>query len=216
MPVVVFGNFTTCWKTETRRRFETGFTSTRTVLTATDRFRHIRLTRPARSLADGQGSFEAIGYGAWWNLPALPKFNTDCPEVREFLLSVAEYWVEFGIDGWRLDVANEIEDDAFWREFRQRVRAINSETYIVGEVWGEAQHWLHGDMWDAVMNYPLTAACLGFFGGHYLDLEEVQRPIKFQSCAALQRPGIRRRNSASGLDLPDTDYRSAVESAGQP
>jgi cyclomaltodextrinase len=133
----------------------------------------------ARSLADGQGSFEAIGYGAWWNLPALPKFNTDCPEVREFLLSVAEYWVEFGIDGWRLDVANEIEDDAFWREFRQRVRAINSETYIVGEVWGEAQHWLHGDMWDAVMNYPLTAACLGFFGGHYLDLEEVQRPSSF-------------------------------------
>ncbi len=133
----------------------------------------------ARSLADGQGSFDAIGYGAWWNLPALPKFNTDCPEVREFLLSVAEHWVEFGIDGWRLDVANEIEDDAFWREFRQRVRTINPETYIVGEVWGEAQHWLHGDMWDAVMNYQVTAACLAFFGGTQLDLEQVRQPSSF-------------------------------------
>lgn len=130
-------------------------------------------------LASGQGSFEAIGYAAWWNLPALPKFNTDCPAVREFLLSVATHWVDFGIDGWRLDVPNEIDDDDFWQEFRQRVRAINPETYIVGEVWGEAERWLQGDMWDAVMNYQVTAACLGFFGGESLDIEETRRPSSF-------------------------------------
>ena len=133
----------------------------------------------AAALADGQGSYEAIGYGAWWNLPALPKFNTDCAAVREFLLSVAEHWVKFGIDGWRLDVPNEIDDDEFWREFRRRVRAINPECYIVGEVWGEAARWLQGDMWDAVMNYQVTAACLGFFGGENLDLEETRKPSSF-------------------------------------
>lgn len=133
----------------------------------------------AKALASGQGSYEAIGYGAWWNLPALPKFNTDCPAVREFLLDVATHWIKFGIDGWRLDVPNEIDDDDFWREFRSRVRAINSEAYIVGEVWGEAQRWLQGDMWDAVMNYQVTAACLGFFGGDALDLEETRRPSSF-------------------------------------
>ncbi|MCA9086826.1 MAG: glycoside hydrolase family 13 protein, partial [Planctomycetaceae bacterium] len=133
----------------------------------------------AHALSMGRGSLESIGYSAWWNLPALPKFNTDCPEVREFLLSVAEYWVRFGIDGWRLDVPNEIDDDDFWRDFRRRVRAINPETYLVGEVWGEARRWLQGDMWDAVMNYQITAACLGYFGGDSLDLEETRRPSSF-------------------------------------
>ncbi len=133
----------------------------------------------AAALVAGQGSFEAVGYSAWWNLPALPKFNTNCPAVREFLLSVAEHWVQFGIDGWRLDVPNEIDDDDFWREFRRRIRAINSEAYIVGEVWGEAKRWLKGDMWDAVMNYQITAACLGFFGGENLDLAEARRPSSF-------------------------------------
>lgn len=133
----------------------------------------------AADLASGKGSLEAIGYSAWWNLPALPKFNTSCPEAREYLLSVGEHWVEFGIDGWRLDVPNEIEDDEFWREFRRRVRAINPQAYIVGEVWGDAAHWLQGDMWDAVMNYQVTAACLGFFGGASLDIELSRKPSSF-------------------------------------
>jgi neopullulanase len=77
-------------------------------------------------------------YKAWWGLPALPKFNTDTPAVREFLLGIGRQWVEFGIDGWRLDVANEIEDDEFWREFRRRTRAVNPDAYIVGEVWVES------------------------------------------------------------------------------
>jgi cyclomaltodextrinase len=103
------------------------------------------------------------GYQAWWNLHALPKFNVKTPAVREFLFGIARMWVDFGIDGWRLDVASEIEDDDFWREFRRRVRGANPEAYIVGEVWREAKHWLRGDMWDAVMNYLFTRACIAFF-----------------------------------------------------
>ena len=57
---------------------------------------------------------EAVDYLAWWNIKSLPKFNTDNPEVRQYLLGVARYWIEQGIDGWRLDVPNEIDDDAFW------------------------------------------------------------------------------------------------------
>ena len=60
----------------------------------------------------------ALGYAAWWGLPALPKLNTDEPEVREYLFRVAEHWLRFGIDGWRLDVPAEIDDEAFWQEFR--------------------------------------------------------------------------------------------------
>ena len=55
-------------------------------------------------------------------MPALPKLNTDNPQVREYLMRVAEHWIRFGSDGWRLDVAAEIDDDEFWREFRRRVK----------------------------------------------------------------------------------------------
>ncbi len=108
-------------------------------------------------------------YAAWWGNRALPKFNTDHPAVRAFLWEVAEYWVRFGIDGWRLDVPNEIDDDSFWQEFRRRVKAINPEAYIVGEIWGDAHRWLAGDQFDAVMNYHFTRPCLAFFGARTLD-----------------------------------------------
>ena len=105
------------------------------------------------------------GYEAWWNLPALPKLNTATKAVREFLWDVASFWIEFGVDGWRLDVPGEINDDEFWREFRRRVRAANPEAYIVGEIWQDAQRWLRGDQFDAAMNYMVARACLGFFVG---------------------------------------------------
>ncbi len=115
-------------------------------------------------------------YKAWWGLPALPKFNTDCPAVREFLWGIGRKWIDFGIDGWRLDVANEIDDDEFWREFRRRVRAGNPGAYIVGEVWHDAERWVNGgDMWDAVMNYQFTRACLAYFTGGVVSEDELRR-----------------------------------------
>ena len=122
-------------------------------------------------LIQEQGSLRAIGYQGWWNLPALPKFNTDAPAVREFLFGVAEHWIRFGIDGWRLDVPGEIDDDSFWQEFRRRVKAINPEAYIVGEIWYDARRWLQGDQFDASMNYPVTGACLSFMPGARLDMD---------------------------------------------
>jgi cyclomaltodextrinase / maltogenic alpha-amylase / neopullulanase len=105
---------------------------------------------------------EPPNYEAWWGYPALPEFNTDTPAVREFLWGVAEYWIQKGIDGWRLDVPNEIDDDAFWQEFRKRVKTINPEAYIVGEIWGDASRWLQGDQFDAVMNYVFTTISYEF------------------------------------------------------
>jgi len=102
-------------------------------------------------------------YNGWAGYPALPQFNTSTIAVREFLWDVARYWIDFGIDGWRLDVPQEIDDDSFWQEFRRRVREGNPEAYIVGEIWDDATRWLQGDQFDAVMNYLFTTACLGFF-----------------------------------------------------
>jgi cyclomaltodextrinase len=105
-------------------------------------------------------------YEAWVGLHALPKLNTDNLQVREFIWDVAVHWIRFGVDGWRLDVPAEIDDDPFWQEFRQRVKRANPDAYIVGEIWHEAQRWLSGDQFDAVMNYIQTRAAISFFGAH--------------------------------------------------
>ncbi|MDW8396081.1 MAG: glycoside hydrolase family 13 protein [Anaerolineae bacterium] len=108
-------------------------------------------------------------YDCWWGIPALPKLNTRTPAVRAFIFDVAEHWIRFGADGWRLDVPGEIDDDAFWREFRLRVKRVNPEAYLVGEIWHEAHRWLQGDQFDAVMNYLFAKACIGFFVGARMD-----------------------------------------------
>jgi neopullulanase len=117
----------------------------------------------------GASSERALGYRAWWDLPALPKLNTDNPEVREYLFGVAEHWIRFGADGWRLDVALEIADDSFWQEFRRRVKEADPEAYIVAEVWHEDPRYVQGDQFDAYMNYPLAAAITSFTGAAHLD-----------------------------------------------
>jgi cyclomaltodextrinase / maltogenic alpha-amylase / neopullulanase len=124
------------------------------------------------SQRQGDVSLRYLGYRAWWDLPALPKLNTDNPQMREHLMGAAEHWLRFGIDGWRLDVAEEI-DAGYWREFRARCRAVNPDAYIVAEIWREKPEWLTGDTFDALMNYPLTEAILSFVAAPVLDMEVV-------------------------------------------
>ena len=61
-------------------------------------------------------------------------------------------------------VPAEIDDPEFWAEFRRRCRAINPEAYLVGEIWHVAPEWVGGDRFDALMNYPLAKAIIGFVG----------------------------------------------------
>jgi neopullulanase len=130
---------------------------------------------------NGEDSLKAFGYRGWWHNPALPKFNTNTPAVRKFLFEVAQYWIQFGADGWRLDVPSDIDDDSFWQEFRYRVRQVNPEAYLVGEIWDEAQRWLQGDQFDGVMNYVCTNACVAFFPGRHLDLRVAHQQSNYHN-----------------------------------
>ena len=85
----------------------------------------------------------------------MPKLNTSNPEVREYIFKVARKYLELGIDGWRLDVADEISHD-FWKEFRKVVKTINKDALIIGEVWYESTPWLLGDEYDTVINYEFS------------------------------------------------------------
>ncbi len=105
-------------------------------------------------------------YSSWKDHRALPEFNTDNPQIREFLMGIGELWIrEYDIDDWRLDVPAEITTPGFWEGFSSRVRAIKPDAYLIGEIWREAPEWLRGDRFDATMNYVFAAATIAFTAG---------------------------------------------------
>jgi glycosidase len=108
---------------------------------------------------------EKATYKSWWNIKSLPKFNTDNPDVRQYIFNIARYWVDQGIDGWRLDVPNEIDDDAFWAEFRHTVKTANPDACLIGEIWDSSPRWIGDDHFDSLMNYPLRKVIYYFLRG---------------------------------------------------
>jgi glycosidase len=113
---------------------------------------------------------DATDYLGWWGMKSLPKFNTHTPAVRRYIFDVARYWIEQGIDGWRLDVPNEIDDDSFWAEFRQVVKSANPEAYLVGEIWTADRRWVGDGHFDGLMNYPVRDDLLRLLFAGTLDI----------------------------------------------
>ena len=102
----------------------------------------------------------------------MPKLDTANPAVREYFCEVGRYWVKnFHVDGWRLDVASEV-DDGFWRAFRKAVKEIDPDVLLIGEVWESAGHWLQGDMFDSTMNYDFRKHCNLFFAEQSIDASD--------------------------------------------
>jgi len=127
---------------------------------------------------------KATNYSAWWGYKSLPKFNTNHPPVRKFIFDVAKYWIDQGIDGWRLDVPNEINDDGFWAEYRQVVRSANPDAYLVGEIWDIDPRWANDSHFDGLMNYPVRKAILALLTddrGSAGFIEDIQKTINAYS-----------------------------------
>ena len=94
-------------------------------------------------------NFKCFGYYG-----GMPKLNLKNPEVEKYITDVACYWIkECDIDGWRLDVGDEISH-FFWKNFRKTIKAVKKDMLIIGEIWHYAGDFLEGDEWDTVMNYP--------------------------------------------------------------
>lgn len=105
----------------------------------------------------------APGYASFAYEPKMPKLNTSNRSVRDYFMEVCAHWIrEYHVDGWRLDVANEV-DREFWRAFRRTARAIDPESVMIGEIWENAESWLRGDMFDSAMNYDFRKHCRDFF-----------------------------------------------------
>jgi glycosidase len=109
--------------------------------------------------------------------PRMPKWNTENPQARRYLLDAAVYWIrECNIDGWRLDVSDEVSLD-FWRAFAEETRAVKEDLYLVGEMWHDASNWINPGYFNAVMNYPLGFAVADFFARKTIGAEEFTRRL---------------------------------------
>ena len=112
---------------------------------------------------------EPLNYEVFAGCAYMPKWNTSNPEVRKYLISIALYYIkEFDIDGWRLDVSDEVSHD-FWRAFGKAVKECKEDAVIIGENWHDASVYLRGDQYDSIMNYAFTKAALDYFAYNKLD-----------------------------------------------
>ena len=113
-------------------------------------------------------------YKSWWGFKAHPEFREDenglVPPVKEYLFNVTRRWMDpngdgdpsDGIDGWRLDVALDV-NPKFWEEWQALVKSINPNAITIGEIWEEAADWIGGKRFDSVMNYPFAKLVVEFF-----------------------------------------------------
>ncbi|GMO69343.1 MAG: hypothetical protein Ta2A_17470 [Treponemataceae bacterium] len=122
--------------------------------------------------------------------------------VRKHLLDAAAFWItELNIDGWRLDVANEVSMD-FWHDFSHLVRALKKDFYIAGEIWHDASNWIDRGCFDAVMNYPLESAISLFFLKKQTSIEQFNASL----LVSLTRySDFHNRIAFNLLDSHDTD-----------
>lgn len=111
-------------------------------------------------------------YYAFSYIPVMPKLNTQNIQVREYIFGVIDHWMrDFGVDGWRLDVADEVSHE-FWTEFKRRVRANKPDAPVIGEIWYDSRDWLLGNEFDSVMNYQFSIAVNKWIGSKSISVTD--------------------------------------------
>ncbi|MCD2347312.1 glycoside hydrolase family 13 protein [Clostridium guangxiense] len=139
---------------------------------------------------------------------AMPKLNTENEEVKKYLLEVAEYWIkEVNIDGWRLDVCDEV-DHSFWREFRKTVKKANPDAIIVGEIQHEACSWLKGEQLDSIMNYPFKNLSVDFFAKRKITAEDFDNQLASSRVMYMKKINLLLFNLIGSHDTPRFLYEA--------
>lgn len=119
-------------------------------------------------------------YECWWDIGSLPKLSFTDPKLKKYIFSITKKWMDIGIDGWRLDVPNEIRDPNFWAQWSSFVKKCKPDVIMVGEIWDNASIWVNnGDKFNSVMNYyAFREPVLKFFSGGKLKVSEFDRLLK--------------------------------------
>ncbi|GAB5495176.1 MAG: hypothetical protein Phyf2KO_02560 [Phycisphaerales bacterium] len=122
-------------------------------------------------------SSKVVGWQAWnqrnGNLPVFSQIDGDLvPGPKRHMFDVSSRWMDpngdgnpsDGIDGWRLDVANEV-GLRFWEDWRRHVRELNPDALLIGELWFDGGDYFAGKAFDAQMNYPVAFVLLPWLSG---------------------------------------------------
>lgn len=119
-------------------------------------------------------------YTCWWGIGSLPKLNMENPQVREHIYQITRKWMALGIDGWRLDVPNEIDSEEFWISWCRLVKSIKQDAYISGEIWEEGAKWVNsGEKFDGLMNYyAFRDPVLQYFAAQSLTVSQFDRILE--------------------------------------
>jgi len=110
-------------------------------------------------------SKKTLNYKTFAFAKTMPKWRTEAPLAQKHLLDVIKFWIkECDIDGWRLDVSNEISHD-FLRKIKIAARETKKDVFILGENMDDSTPWLQGDQLDATMNYDFSYPTWSYFEG---------------------------------------------------
>lgn len=154
-----------------------------------------KLTFPIRY--ETPPNYEAFAY-----VKEMPKLNTGNKKVRDYFCEVGKYWIrEVGIDGWRLDVANEV-DHEFWRAFRRAVHEEKEDVFLIGEIWEDSAAWLQGDQFDSTMNYTFSYICKEFFAEESITLKEFDEKINHMNLRYQENISLAQMNFLDTHDVP--------------
>ena len=153
---------------------------------------------PIPNPSDGSNFKPSDYYECWWGYGEMPNLNYDLNEINpsensikdinlanpnwevvNYILSVGEYWIsDMDIDGFRLDVPNEVPF-WFWKLFREKVKSIKPDAYLVGELWSNAVDWVNNDYFDGVMNYAyFKDPVMRFFNTRECSAKDFDRDLK--------------------------------------
>ena len=152
------------------------------------------------SFAEG-GAASLCNYEIFADCPYMPKWNTSNPKAREYLIKTALTYLSWGVDGLRLDVADEISH-VFWRELRNAVKEKFPDALLIGEVWHENAMYLGGDEFDGVMNYKLQKTFMDFFASGALTASEAAGCINRVRMSHRRQAGDMMLNFLDNHDTP--------------
>lgn len=143
---------------------------------------------------------EKINYETFAHVYNMPKLKTSHRQVQDYLIKIGKYWIEeFDIDGWRLDVSDEVSHD-FWKRFRKEIKSAKKDAVIIGENWHNAESFLRGDELDSIMNYAFTNACLAYFKGE----KSAQETSDYLNMVIMRNREQANRMMLNFLDTHDT------------
>lgn len=153
-------------------------------------------------------------YDGWWGVKSLPelkeKDGTLVEPVRKHIFDITRRWMDpdgdgdpaDGIDGWRLDVPEEVGKD-FWREWNALVREINPEAYTVGEIWTtKSREWINGELFTAAMNYPFTEAIQNYVIDQHIPPSEFLKQLRDLRNALPDGAALVQQNLMDSHDTP--------------